>query len=167
MCLFCCAQVSVQVWNCAFVWLVWNWEHVSVSRFVCSCVCVCVRESVWVGVCISVCVLAAVRINQYWSPGCRVPPRGRMLMLNWLFLLQSQLLSCCITHTHTRTHCLFCKCEASGGWISASHPVCDLSFNTTEPRLKNNQLQPPSTSRSTHKTQSGCKCKPVMGFIKI
>lgn len=42
-------------------------------------------------------------------------------------------------HTHTYTLCLFCKCEAPGGWISASYPVCDLSFNTTEPRLKNNQ----------------------------
>lgn len=42
-------------------------------------------------------------------------------------------------HMHTYTQCLFCKCEAPGGWISASYPVWDMSFNTTESRLKNNQ----------------------------
>lgn len=116
-----------------------------------------------------------------------MPPRGRMLMLGWLFLLRSsQLLFCSITHIHARRHtrvrklehlrarkrCLFCKCEAPRGWISASYPVCDLSLNTAvSPGSKTTSRQPtpePHTHTRTHmhaRTHAAHTTQIVNGWI--
>lgn len=123
--------------------------------------CVCSSLSVFICVCVGSCADKPVLI--LWPPRASqgedvdVELAVSAASLSFFF---SHCLSLSLTFSHTHTHtcshtststqCLFCKCEAPGGWISASYPVCDLSFNTTEPGLKNNQSKPPTTSVTTH-----------------
>lgn len=111
----------------------------------CIHVCVCVRERellcVWTSVCIGSCGDKTILIP--WSPRAS---QGEDVDVK-LAVSAPESTAFLLHHTHTETHmhthihtqCLFCKCEAPGCWISASYPVCDLSFNTTELRRKNNQ----------------------------
>lgn len=101
----CCLGISVRQSVCIHTYKGWESGHWLSSHMkkVCECVSEQGRGRDSYCVSVSLCVLAAVGINQYWSPGRRVPPKGRMLMLSGLFLFQSQRL---FAASHTLWHTL-------------------------------------------------------------
>ena len=156
MCVYLCACVCVWCAQVCICLTCLKWSG-CISIWICACmfwsacvhvcVCVCVRVCVCIGSCGDKPILIP------WSPrasqgedvdvelAVSAPESTAFLLHHTHTHIHTHKSTCTQTHTctHIRTQCLFCKCEAPGGWISASYPVCDLSFNTTEPRLKNNQ----------------------------